>query len=398
VILRVAQDSNLKVALIASHVIQYQAPFFRRLANEPDLDLEVLFCSTDGAKVYRDPEMQTTFRWDLDLLGGYRHRFLRNFGFGEGYTRLINPGIVPALLLHRHDAAIFFLGWGTITSLLGLAACRIRGTPIFLFGDSSFPPPEATFAARLRAGLLRTILRITDRFLVSGVLNAAYYRHYGADESRFHLVPWAIDNARFEEASRFAPGEREAMRARLGIGDDDLAVVFSAKFLPRKDPMTLLRAADAMQHRQRAAVIFLGNGELRGEMESFARERNLRVHFPGFINQTDLPKHYAMADVFVLPSLYEPRGSVINEAMASGLPVIVSDRCGAIGDIVRHGDNGFVFPAGDAATLAADLDTVAADPELRARMAARSREIIADWDYSRGVRGVMEALRSQASS
>jgi glycosyltransferase involved in cell wall biosynthesis len=338
--------------------------------------------------------MQTTFRWDLDLLGGYRHRFLRNFGFGEGYTRLINPGIVPTLLFHRYDAAIFFLGWGTISSLLGMAACRMRGTPVLMFGDSSFPPPETTFRSRIRAAWLRTIFRLTDRFLVSGVLNADYYRHYGADDGRFHLVPWAIDNARFEEGSRFAPGERETMRARLGITDDQMAIVFSGKFLPRKDPMTLLRAVDAMQHRDRAAVIFLGNGALRDEMERFAREHRLNVHFAGFVNQTDLPKHYAMADVFVLPSLHEPRGSVLNEAMASGLPVVSSDRSGSIGDIVQHGDNGFVFAAGDVQTLARHLDALAGDPELRARMARRSREIIAGWDYSRGVAGVMEALGS----
>jgi glycosyltransferase involved in cell wall biosynthesis len=387
-----------RVAVIASHVIQYQAPFFRLLAQERDLDLEVIFCSTDGAQPYRDAEMQTTFQWDLDLLGGYRHRFLRNFGSGDGYARLINPGIVPALLFHRYDAVIFFLGWGTITSLLGIAACRMRGTPIFLFGDSSFPPPTRGIASRLRAGMLRTIFRLTDRFLVSGVVNADYYRHYGADERRFHLVPWAIDNARFEESSRFAPGEREAMRARFGIRDEQLAIVFSAKFLPRKDPMTLLRAVDAMQHRDRAAVIFLGNGELRDEMQRFAKEHALDVHFAGFVNQTDLPKHYAMADVFVLPTLDDPRGTVINEAMASGLPVLSSDRCGAVGDIVQHGENGFVFKPGDVATVARHLDALAADPELRARMAWRSREIIANWDYSRGVAGVMDALRHQASS
>jgi glycosyltransferase involved in cell wall biosynthesis len=384
----------MQTALIASHVIQYQAPFFRLLAAEPDLDLEVIFCSTDGAKVYRDAEMQTTFRWDLDLLGGYRHRFLRNFGFGEGYTRLINPGIVPTLLFHRYDAAIFFLGWGTISSLLGIAACRMRGTPVLMFGDSSFPPPETTVASRIRAGLLRTIFRLTDRFLVSGMLNADYYRHYGADEARFHLVPWAIDNARFEEGSRFEPGEREAMRARFGISDDQMAIVFSGKFLPRKDPMTLLRAVDAMQHRHRTAVIFLGNGQLREEMETFARARHLNVHFAGFVNQTDLPKHYAMADVFVLPSLDDPRATVVNEAMASGLPIVITDRCGPIGDIVRHGDNGFVFAPGDVPALTQHLDALAGDPELRARMARRSREIIATWDYSRGVEGVKEALRS----
>jgi glycosyltransferase involved in cell wall biosynthesis len=380
------------IAIIASHVIQYQTPFFRLLAEKQDL--EVIFCSTDGAKVYRDAEMQTTFRWDLDLLGGYRHRFLRNFGFGEGYTRLINPGIVPALLFHRYDAVIFFLGWGTISSLLGIAACRMRGTPVLMFGDSSFPPPETSIASRIRAGLLRTIFRLTDRFLVSGNLNADYYRHYGADPSRFHLVPWAIDNARFEEGSRFAPGERAAMRARFGIAPDDMAVVFSGKFLPRKDPMALLRAVDAMQHRHRTAVIFLGNGELREEMESFARDRKLNVHFAGFVNQTELPKHYAMADVFVLPSFDDPRATVVNEAMASGLPIVITDRCGPIGDIVQHGDNGFVFAPGDVQALTRHLDALAADPELRARMARRSREIIATWDYSRGVRGVMEALRS----
>jgi glycosyltransferase involved in cell wall biosynthesis len=383
-----------RVAILASHVIQYQAPFFRLLAEQPELDVTVLFCSTDGARSYRDAEMQTTFRWDLDLLGGYRHRFLRNFGFGEGYTRLINPGVVPALLFHRYDAVIFFLGWGTITSLLGLAACRMKGTPIFLFGDSSFPPPVRGLASRLRASMLRTIFRWTERFLVSGVLNADYYRHYGADPSRFHLVPWAIDNARFAEAHCFAPGEREAMRARFGIRDEQLAIVFSAKFLPRKDPMTLLRAVDAMQHRDRAAVIFLGHGELRDEMQRFATERNLNVHFAGFINQTDLPKHYAMSDVFVLPSLDDPRATVVNEAMASGLPVIITDRCGPAGDIVQHGENGFVFTAGDVTTLAQQLDALAADPQLRARMAQRSREIIATWDYSRGVAGVLEALHA----
>ena len=383
-----------RVALVASHVIQYQAPLFRLLARERDLDLEVLYCSQDGAREFIDPEMQVAVRWDLDLLDGYRHRFLRNLGFGEGYTRLINPGIIPAILFGKYDAVIFLLGWGTITSLLGMAACRMRGTPIFLFGDSSFPPPATTLAARARAGMLRAIFALADRFLISGGLNADYYRHYGADPQRFHSVPFAIDNARFEEASRFAPGEREQMRERFGFREDQMVVVFSAKFVARKDPMTLLRAMAQTHHRDRIAALFLGNGELREEMERFARERALTVHFAGFANQSGLPKHYAVADVFVLPSLYEPRGLVVNEAMATGLPVITSDRCGAVGDIMRDGDNGFVFPAGDATALAEKLDLLAADPELRARMGQRSREIIATFDYTAGVRGVMEALEA----
>ena len=100
-----------------------------------------------------------------------------------------------------------------------------------------------------------------------------------------------------------------------------------------------------------------------------------------------------MCDVFVLPSIYEPRGAVINEAMACGLPVVVTDRCGSLGDIVQEGDNAFVYPAGDADALARALDALM-DDALRARMGQRSREIIATWDYARGVEGVKEALRS----
>jgi glycosyltransferase involved in cell wall biosynthesis len=181
------------------------------------------------------------------------------------------------------------------------------------------------------------------------------------------------------------------MRARFGIAPEQVAFVFSAKLVARKDPMTLLRAVARMQHRDRAVVVFLGHGELRDPLEALAREQNLNVRFAGFVNQTDLPKHYAMCDVFVLPSIYEPRGAVINEAMACGLPVVVTDRCGSLGDIVLEGDNAFVYPAGDDATLARALDRLMDEP-LRARMGRRSYEIIASWDYARGVEGVKEAL------
>lgn len=381
-----------RLAIVASHVIQYQDPFFRALAADPEVDLTVFYCSRAGAEVYRDTDMQTSLRWDIELLQGYRHEFLRNFGRGDGYPRLINPGVMAAITRGNFDAVLFFLGWGTVTSLLGIVACRVTDTPFFLYGDSSFPPPEDTWRARMRAAFIRGVFALASGFMVSGVLNAAYYQHYGGDPRRFFLLPWAIDNERFANASRFEPGERDAMRARFGIAPEQVAFVFSAKLVARKDPMTLLRAAAQMQHRDRAVVVFLGHGELREELEAFAREHQLQVQFAGFVNQADLPKHYAMCDAFVLPSTYEPRGAVINEAMACGLPVVVTDRCGSLGDIVQENDNAFVYPAGDADALARALDALM-DDALRARMAQRSREIIATWDYARGVEGVKEALR-----
>ena len=386
----------MRIAIVASHVIQYQDPFFRLLAADPDVDLTVLYLSNAGAESYRDKDMGTTLRWDVELLTGYRHFFLRNLvhDSNRGWTRHINPGIVPALLRGHYDMVIFMLGWGSISAILGIVTCRLAGIPFFLYGDSSFPPPEDTLRRRIRARLLRALFRRTTGFMVSGVLNAEYYRHYGGDPDHFFLLPWAVDNDRFADAARFVEGERENMREAMSIGPGQTVFVFSAKLVERKDPMTLLRAYERMPERDRAVVLFVGDGELREPLETYAREHALGgVRFAGFINQRDLPKYYAMSDVFVLPSTYEPRGAVINEAMACGLPVIVTDRCGSIGDIVRDGENAFIYPAGDADALAAAMTRLAGDPELRERMARRSREIIGTWTFARGVEGVRSALR-----
>jgi glycosyltransferase involved in cell wall biosynthesis len=163
--------------------------------------------------------------------------------------------------------------------------------------------------------------------------------------------------------------------------------------IERKDPMTLLAAYAAMRHRDRAALVFMGDGVLRPDLERYVREHELDgVHFIGFINQTEIPKHYAMSDVFVLPSAFDPRATVVNEAMACGLPVILTDRCGPVGDIAREGDNAFVMKFGDRATLTDRLDRLASDPALRRRMGERSREIIDGWNYDAGVRGVADAV------
>ena len=388
-----------RLAIVASHVIQYQDPLFRLIAADPEIDLTVFYCSRHGIDRFLDADMATTLSWDIDLLG-YPHRFLWNASrdLNRGYARLINAGVVPALVRGHYDAVIFMTGWGTVTALLGMLTCRLVRIPFFVYGDSSFPPPEDSARARIRAGLLRMLFAVTTGFMTSGVLNAAYYRHYGADPRRFFLLPWAIDNERFARESALRPDERAALRAHYGIAPDAVVFLFSAKLVERKDPFALLKAHERMRHRHRAAVVFMGDGALREPLERYAREHNLGgAHFIGFVNQTAIPKHYAMADVFVLPSTYEPRGAVINEAMACGLPVVVTDRCGSIGDIVLDGDNAFIYPAGDAGALAAIMDRLVDDAALRARMGRRSREIIAGWDFARGVAGIKAMLRWTAA-
>lgn len=384
-----------RIAIVASHVIQYQAPLFQRLAASGEVDLTVFYCDSAGSEVYEDRDMKTTLAWDIPLLTGYQYERLHNsspLGSLNGWG-LVNFDL-PGRLIKGHFDAVVFMGWGVVTYWLGFAVCYCRRIPFFLYGDSNEVPPNHSIRQRLRDRVLRALFARAAGFLVSGRYNSDYYRHYGADETRFFFVPWAVDNDRFERESRLTDVERNELRTAYGISPDALVIVFSGKLLPRKGPMDLLKAFADLPNRDGAAVLFLGEGVERQRLEEFCKDRSLKnVRITGFLNQSILPKMYGISDVFVLPSYFDPRATVVNEAMAAGLACVVSDCIGPSGDIVRDGENGFVVPAGDVGALGSRLNRFVEERSLARQMGERSREIIERWSYREDVNGIVAAAR-----
>ena len=384
-----------RFAVVASHVIQYYGPLFRRLAEHPAIDLTVLYCSRRGAEPYLDHDLGVWLKWDLPLLEGYPHEFLRNFAPTEkGFFRLVNPGVFSALRRREFDG-VLVNGWGTFTMWLTYIACLVLRIPYFVYGDNAFVIERGGIAGWGRRRVLRWLFSRAGGFLLQGTMNGDFYAHYGADRRKFFLMPYAIDNERFRRASRLTVDERRRRRADLGIPEHRVVLLFSGKLIERKNPVHLLQAVERMRNRSRVAVLFMGDGRERDALEAYARTRGLEdVHFLGFVNQSEMPSRYVLADVLVLPSSRDNRGTVTNEAMACGLPVVISSMVGIYGegDIVRHGDNGFVYPVGDNDSLAAFLDRLVEDEPLRQRMGQRAWEIIRDWNFERDVEGVLRAL------
>jgi glycosyltransferase involved in cell wall biosynthesis len=394
-----AEHRPWRVAILASHVIQYQAPFYQQLARDPRLDITVLYCSRAGLDAYRDEDMAATLAWDLPLLEGYESQFLRNFGSPHrDFLRHVNPAVITAIDRSRFDAVLFMLGWGSLTAWMAAVACRASQTPIFMYGDSSFVPSVHSLRGRVRELILRGLFSVTDAFLISGNWNADYYRHYGADEDRFFLMPWAIDNERFRSSADISAAERLAIRQRYGVPHDGVVFAFSGKLIPRKDPMVVIEALAIAKAADSAHIMFIGDGELREELQRRSHELSLshRVHFTGFVNQAEIPRLYAASDSFVLPSHYDPRATVVNEAMAAGLPIIITDRCGPAGDLVRPGANGFVIAPGDAEALAFAINELTSKPALRASMSQASASALDSWGYEQGVDGVIAAAEAYA--
>ena len=384
-----------RLAIVASHVIQYQAPLFQHLAASGEVDLTVFYCKSAGGERYHDREMKTTLAWDIPLLAGYHHETLRNYsplGSLHGWG-LINFDL-PRRLIKGHFDAVIFTGWGAVSYWLGFAACLAGRIPFFLYGDSNQIPPIDSILQRVRDLVLRGLFGKASGFLVSGRYNADYYLHYGADKNRLFFVPWAVDNDRFERESHLTDAERLELRATYDIPDDAMVIMFSGKLLPRKGPMDLLEAFAEMPNRDDAVLLFVGDGVERPRLEEFCNARSLtNVRITGFLNQSILPKMYGLGDVFVLPSYFDPRATVVNEAMAAGLACVVSDRVGPSGDIVKDGENGFVVPAGDIPMLGSRLSRLVGEPALARTMGECSRKIIEHWSYREDVDGMVAAAR-----
>lgn len=395
------QKSPYKLAILASHPIQYQAPLFRALADSPNIDLTVFFCSDHGLKPYRDEGFGVEFKWDVPLLEGYHAEFLPNYSRrpnSSSFWSQINPAIIRQLKSRKFDA-ILIMGWSRATSWLALLAAISLGIPILMRGETNLLPVLPGWKKRVKQLILGTLFKYVAGFLAIGKYNLEFYRAYGVPAEKLYLAPYAVDNGFFiSQAEKHAPHQL-ALKREIGIPETLPVILFSGKLTPVKRPMDLLKAFAFVTQTQQAALVYLGDGNLRAELEQFTADAGLQhVYFAGFHNQTELPRFFAAADIFVLPSGSEPWGLVVNEALCFGLPVIVSDQVGSSGDLVQEGVNGFTFPVGEVATLATRITQLLTDTARRRQMGRASRQLIAHWGYAEDVQAVNAFLSDLAAS
>ena len=185
---------------------------------------------------------------------------------------------------------------------------------------------------------------------------------------RIFPVPYAVDNGFFRDKARAAAGTRERLRRELGLSPGRPIILYASKLSEIKRGVDLLEAYIRMSPDQvqepHPYLLFIGDGDQRQILEERAGARPWSsIKFLGFKNQTELPGYYDLCDVLVLPSVFEPWGLVINEVMNAGRAVVVSDQVGCGPDLVRPGENGSVFPAGDIAGLRQALVDLTGDPQ-----------------------------------
>lgn len=383
-----------RVAIIATHPIQYQILWFQQLAARTDLEVRVFF------GMLPDDQQQGVgfgvgFQWDISLLEGYDWELVPNVARTPSlgsFQGIDTPGVGQALRAWEPDLVIL-TGWHARMLVQTWWACVRLGLPRIVRGDSNDLAPRSTWK---RLGH-RVWLRGFDRFLVVGQANRRFYRQAGVAPSRLFDSPHFIDNQRFMAAAAALREQRAALRRDWRIAPEAACFLFSGKLIPKKRPLDLIRAfALAVRRGAQGHLLVAGSGELMEAARALVAAEALPVTFAGFLNQTELVRAYVAADCLVLPSDHgETWGLVVNEAMSCGLPAIVSDRVGCAADLVLPGETGAVFPLGDIKALADTLVDFAAQPERLRDLGKRAQQRVATgYSVERAVEGTLAAIHS----
>jgi glycosyltransferase involved in cell wall biosynthesis len=261
--------------------------------------------------------------------------------------------------------------------------------PVIYRGDSNLLTGPRGFLRPAWALRTRTMLHLFDAWLSVGERSRAYLWHFGVRDPLVFDSPHAVDNEAFAAAAeRWRGSARDVTRASLGVGPTDRAVLFAGKCTPHKRLIDLVHAVHRMGAH--AVLIVAGEGPTLETCQREAARLGVRAAWQGFVNQSDMPRLYAAADCLALPSASETWGLVVNEAMASGLPCVVSARVGAAPDLVIGDRTGEVFPVGDVDALAAAIRLV---HERADDYAAAGRQLVEQYSFARATDGLLHACR-----
>jgi glycosyltransferase involved in cell wall biosynthesis len=388
----------IRLAVVAGHPVQYVAPWLARLAQTGDLELHVFYLWDFGVVEAKDPGFGITLEWDIPLLEGYPYTFVPNFSSDPGnhhFWGYVNPSLAREVSAWRPDV-IFLMNYAFFSYLLFLFDFRTWGVPIIFRGDSHDVGRKTSLREHFTGLIRKIVFSRFSAFLDVGKNNRSYLLSSGVPRRKLFHSPHAIDNERFQSAISDAMLQGKILRAKLSIREDQVLIAFVGKLIPIKRPIDLLRAFSLLYPdiRRRAALLFVGEGQLKSELRSICRRIDLDdVHFLDFQNQSAMPSVYSASDLLVLPSQQETWGLVVNEAMNLSCPALVSDHVGCAPDLVLPDQTGWVFPTGDIFSLRDHLAQAISAPEKLKQMGLNASKRISDYSYESISEGLFQALQ-----
>ncbi len=370
-----------RIAHIVSHPIQYFVPIYRHLHQSNQIDLVVCFGSRFGLQPSLDVGIGKEVSFGNNLLDGYESRFLNNSGSGVpngDATSFVTLNIDRELDEIAPDL-LWIHGWGYRMHHQAMRWAKRRNVPYLLRGETTLlDAPRFSLRWWRRVWKYRYAFLGATRLLYVGEQNRRFYMSMAVPESKLAPMFYSIDTDAFQPSQpAFAKSTRQ------------FRVMTLCKLIPRKRVDDIIRAMADLPIDVELHI--LGDGAQRTELETLARTMKHRIEFHGFVTQSQLPSFFASADLFVLASSEETWGLVVNEAMACGLPCIVSDRCGCAIDLVP---SSMKFRCGRSRELASIIHDKYAQNKQEPHVNSNRRKIVDRYSSSASAKQFIEAIAS----
>jgi glycosyltransferase involved in cell wall biosynthesis len=358
---------STRLVILTEIIAPYRIPVFNALASHPELDLHVAFLAETDKSLRQWRVYKEEIRFSYQILPSWRWRLGKSNFLG-------NRGLWAALDTISPQVIICG-GYNYLASWEALLWARRRRVAFVLWSESN------KYDARRKRSWIEALkvyfLRHCDRFVVPGKASFEYLTSLGSPAADISVAPNAVDNRLFASEAEIAHANATAVRQKLKL--PPRYILFVGRLVPEKGVFDLLQAYAGLESAVKSEVglVFAGDGVSKEELMQRAKAISAgTVCFPGFAQREDVAGLYALAELLVLPTHTEPWGLVVNEAMACGLPVIVTSVAGSSHDLIEDGWNGYVVPPRDPEKLKFAIDSVLRQPELKRRMSLHSLERI----------------------
>lgn len=338
----------LKLAVITTHPIQYNAPLFRKLAERRNIYIKVFYTWSQAQDGFFDSEFNKNIVWDIPLLDGYEYEFVENIATKPNtkhFFGIICPNLIQVVSEYNPDILLVY-GWAFQAHLKLLKHFKGK-IPIVFRGDSTFLDKKNVLFQSIRSQVLHYVYKNIDFAFFVGTNSKNYFSKVGLKEAQLEYLPYTIDEALyFDDTTRNYEFKASQIRQKLGISEHETVVAYIGKFIKKKNPVLALNAVQQYNtsHNQKIKLVFIGSGKLERLLRLKSVDDN-NIFFLPFFNQTEMPIAYRIANIFVLPSAgpNETWGISVNEALACNRLVLVSNKVGGAVDMMSENPNGAIF-------------------------------------------------------
>lgn len=357
----------MKLGFITNLRAPYRTLQLNEFSEIKDVEIRAYYCNDKSNNRSWKISEKINFE-EFDLKG---YKIFKKYGY-------INIGILNIV---KSNDLIILGGYEQPTYIFISILCRILKKPYILLFDGISTNRINAKENFLKKFTKKIVINSSNFIMGNGIVSKRYFNEvFGYPLEKIYNQFLTVNGENISKLYMDREKYREKYREKLQINKNDKVLIYSGRLVDIKNVDSVIKAIAKIK-RKDIVFLILGGGELEYRLKELSEKLGVKTIITGFIaNQDELFKLYFVGDALILPSTYEPWGLVVNEAMFSGLPVLVSELCGCSMDLINDSENGYLIDPYNLEDISYKIEKLLYKSDLQV-MGSKSKSIIKEWSF-----------------